>query len=397
MLNIALFGPPGAGKGTQSEFLVKKYNLFYISTGDLLRKEIADDTEIGREVKSIIAQGGLASDEIIVQIIEKSIIDNPGYNGFLFDGFPRTYIQAYILEGLMLKLNTQLNCLISIEVPEEESVSRLLNRGKTSGRSDDNEKVIRNRLKEYYEKTIPVLQFYKEKGIYFDVDGRNGIEDVKIEIKNIVKQELSKSLINIVMFGYPGSGRSSQGRALAKQFDLEFISTGELLVKEVYDNTPIGKKIMDMYERGQLARDEVGQMIPDDMVVQLIERKLSNVNDIKGFIFKGFPRTLVQSYILDGLLRKHTSSITKVIEIEVPILELIRRLEQRSSSESSMPYDSNISTIIKRLQEHETRTVPVIGKYSALHGSTKINGVGTFEEVNQRIADEIEFGFRNIR
>ena len=397
MLNIALFGPPGAGKGTQSEFLVKKYNLFYISTGDLLRKEISEDTEIGREVKSIIAQGGLASDEIIVQIIEKSIIDNPGYNGFLFDGFPRTYIQAYILEGLMLKLNTQLNCLISIEVPEEESVTRLLNRGKTSGRSDDNETVIRNRLKEYYEKTIPVLQFYKEKGIYFEVDGRNGIEDVKIEIKNIVKQELSRSLINIVLFGYPGSGRSSQGRALAKQFDLEFISTGELLVKEVYENTPIGKKILDMYERGQLARDVVGQMIPDEIVVQLIEKKLSNVNDIKGFIFKGFPRTLVQSYILDGLLRKHTSSITKVIEIEVPILELIRRLEQRSSSDSSMPYDSNISTIINRLQEHESRTVPVIGKYSALHGSTKINGVGTFEEVNQRFADEIEFGFKNIR
>lgn len=396
MLNIALFGPPGAGKGTQSEFLVKKYNLFYISTGDLLRKEIAEETEIGKEVKGIIAKGGLASDEIIVQIIEKSITDNPGYNGFLFDGFPRTYIQAYILEGLMLKLNTQLNCLVSIEVPEEESVSRLLNRGKTSGRSDDNEIVIRTRLREYYEKTIPVLQFYKEKGIYFDVDGRKGIEDVKLDITKIVKQELSKSLINIVLFGYPGSGRSTQGHLLAEQFNLEFISTGELLVKEVYDNTPIGKKVLSLYEQGQLARDEVGQMIPDEIVVQLIERKLNNISDTKGFIFKGFPRTLVQSYILDGLLRKHTSSIIKVIELDVPILELIRRLEQRSSTDSSMPYDSNISTIIKRLQEHETRTVPVIGKYSALHGSSKINGVGSVEEVNQRIADEIEFGFKKI-
>jgi len=124
MLNIALFGPPGAGKGTQSEFLTKKYNLYYISTGDLLRKEMA----------------------------EKTITDNPGSNGFLFDGFPRTYIQAYILEGLMIKLNTSLNCLISLNVPEEESVKRLLNRGLTSGRSDDNEQVIRNRLKEYNKK-----------------------------------------------------------------------------------------------------------------------------------------------------------------------------------------------------------------------------------------------------
>lgn len=397
MLNIALFGPPGAGKGTQSEYLSKKYNLFYISTGDLLRKEIKEESPIGKEVKNIIAKGGLVSDEIIVQIIEKSITENPGYNGFLFDGFPRTYIQAYILEGLMLKLNTQLNCLISINLPEEESVARLLNRGQTSGRSDDNEIVIRNRLKEYIEKTIPVLQFYKEKGIFFEVDGRKGIDDVKFEIKKIINQELSKSLLNVVLFGYPGSGRSAQGIALAKQFGLEFVSTGILLLNEIKNNTKIGKKLETMYESGKLNRFEIGQMIPDELVVQLIEQKLNNVNTTKGFIFKGFPRTLVQSYILDGLLRKHTSSITKVIEIEVPILELIRRLEQRSSTESSMPYDSNISTIIKRLQEHESRTVPVVEKYSALHGSTKIDGLGTFEEVNQRIAEEIEFGFKGMR
>jgi len=166
MLNVALFGPPGAGKGTQSEFLIKKYNLFYISTGDLLRKEIADETKLGQEAKEMIAAGGLVPDEIIVQIIEKTITDNPEANGFLFDGFPRTYIQAYILEGLMLKLNTALNCLISIHVSEEDSVKRLLNRGKTSGRSDDNEQVIRTRMREYAEKTMPVMQYYREKGIF---------------------------------------------------------------------------------------------------------------------------------------------------------------------------------------------------------------------------------------
>ena len=114
MLNIALFGPPGAGKGTQSEFLIQEYNLYHVSTGDLLRREIANKTRLGLEAQSIIAAGGLVSDEIIVQIIEKTITDNPNCNGFLFDGFPRTYIQSYILEGLMLKLNTSLNCLISL-------------------------------------------------------------------------------------------------------------------------------------------------------------------------------------------------------------------------------------------------------------------------------------------
>src|SRR5512137_1417087 len=171
MLNVALFGPPGAGKGTQSESLVEEFNLFYISTGDLLRKEIAAETKLGLEARSIIASGGLVSDEIIVQIIEKTITEHPDSNGFLFDGFPRTYIQAYILEGLMLKLNTSLTCLISLSVPEEQSVARLLKRGITSGRSDDNEKVIRNRLREYNEKTLPVLQFYKDKGIFAEVDG----------------------------------------------------------------------------------------------------------------------------------------------------------------------------------------------------------------------------------
>ena len=116
MLNIALFGPPGAGKGTQSEFLIEKYNLFYISTGGLLRKEMANRTRLGREAQSIIAAGGLVSDEIIVQIIENTITGNPTAHGFLFDGFPRTYVQAYILEGLMLKLNTSLTCLISLNV-----------------------------------------------------------------------------------------------------------------------------------------------------------------------------------------------------------------------------------------------------------------------------------------
>ena len=389
MLNIALFGPPGAGKGTQSEFLIEKYNLFYISTGDLLRKEIANHTKLGLEAQSIIASGGLVSDEIIVQIIEKTITDNPDSNGFLFDGFPRTYIQAYILEGLMLKLNTSLNCLISLSVPEEISVARLLNRGKTSGRMDDNETVIRNRLKEYHEKTLPVLQFYKDKGIYFEVDGSAGIEDVTESITRIIKQELSKRLLNIVLFGYPGSGRGSHGKALAKEFGLEYVATGEMLQQEIEKKSEIGKRITELYENGQLVGDEI--------VVQLIEKKLANQNNVKGFIFKGFPRTLVQSYILDGLLKKHDSSIAKIIEIEVPMLELINRLDARSKTDRCMPYDTSTAKIVKRLGEHEKKTVPVIEKYNQLHGVIKIDGMGTFEEVYRRISCEVENGFKNMR
>ncbi|NOU59008.1 adenylate kinase [Marinifilum caeruleilacunae] len=382
MLNIALFGPPGAGKGTQSEFLIKKYNLFYISTGDLLRKEIKEKSKLGLQAQSIIASGGLVSDEIIVQIIEKTITENPDANGFLFDGFPRTYIQTYILEGLMIKLNTSLSCLISLEVEEEISVSRLLNRGKTSGRSDDNEAVIRNRLREYNDKTLPILQFYKDKGIYHGVNGNQSIDKVNLEIQRIINAELAKSLYNVVLFGYPGSGRGSQGIALAKKYGLEYVATGQMLDHEIKSGSEIGKRIIQLYENGEL--------VPDEIVVQLIEKKIENSNGVKGFIFKGFPRTLVQSYILDGLLKKHNSSISKIIEIEVPTLELINRLDARSKTDRCMPYDTETSKIVKRLQEHEQKTVPVIEKYNQLHGVLKIDGVGEFDEVFERIACEIK-------
>ncbi|MBL6962319.1 MAG: adenylate kinase [Bacteroidetes bacterium] len=388
MLNIALFGPPGAGKGTQSEFLIKKYNLFYISTGDLLRKEMSEKSELGMMAQNVIAAGGLVSDEIIVQIIEKTITSHPESNGFLFDGFPRTQIQAYILVGLMIKLNTSLNCLINLDVPEKVSITRLLNRGKTSGRSDDNEKVIRNRLNEYHEKTLAVLQFFKERGKYREVQGAQSIEKVQKDIQTIINEELSKSLLNIVLFGYPGSGRGSQGRALAEKYNLEYVATGPMLDQEIKKKSALGKSIKDHYNNGQL--------VPDEIVVKLIEKKLENTQNTKGFIFKGFPRTLVQSYILDGLLKKHGTAISQIIEIEVPTLELIKRLNTRSKTKRCMPYDTSTSKIVKRLQEHKLKTVPVIEKYNQIHEVIKINGEESFEDVFQNLSYEIENRFKNM-
>ncbi|MEX0326948.1 MAG: adenylate kinase [Puniceicoccaceae bacterium] len=382
MLNIALFGPPGAGKGTQSERLIKEFNLFYISTGDLLRKELAEGTPLGEQAREIIASGDLVSDEIIVQIIEKTIAENTQANGFLFDGFPRTTIQAYILEGLMIKLNTSLTCLIDLHVPEDVSIERLLNRGKTSGRSDDNEEVIRNRLREYREKTLPVLQFYKDKGVSYEVDATQSIDAVHHDVLEIIRQEQNKRLFNIVIFGHPGSGRGSQGKAIAEKFGLEYVATGPMLQEEIEAGTELGAKIEALYASGELVSDEI--------VVPLIEKRLENAADVRGFIFKGFPRTLVQSYILEGLLRKHDASISKVIEIEVPTLELIRRLDERSKTDSCMPYDSSTAKIVKRLQEHEEKTVPVIEKYNQLHEVSKVDGMAPFDVVFDRIVDIIE-------
>ena len=389
MLNIALFGPPGAGKGTQSAFLIEKYDLFYISTGDLLRKELAEESKLGLEAKNIIAAGKLVSDEIIVQILEKTIKENSQAGGFLFDGFPRTYIQAYILEGLMIKLNTSLNCLISIEVPEEESVARLLNRGLTSNRSDDNEIVIRKRLKEYEEKTLPVLNFYKEKGNYVSIDGYKEIEEVTAQIEEIINKELNKKLMNVVIFGYPGCGRGSQGIALSKKYGLEYISTGRMLEEEIEEGTELGKKITQLYDNGEL--------VPDEIVVPLLLKKIQNSKTVKGFIFKGFPRTLVQSYILDGILKKHNSKIRKIIDIQVSTLELISRLDKRSKTSQCKPYDTSTEKIVRRLKEHEEKTVPVVDKYKEIHDVAIVNGEAPFEVVFERLAAEIEKGFKNLR
>lgn len=381
MLNIALFGPPGAGKGTQSEFLVERYNLGYISTGDLLRRELKAESRLGLQAKEIIAAGGLVSDEIIVQILEKTIAAHPHANGFLFDGFPRTSIQAYILEGLMTKLNTSLDVLINLQVPEEESVRRLLERGKSSGRSDDNEEVIRNRLREYHGKTLPVLDFYEEKGLRVDVDGTGTVEEVREEVSRIARAQYNKRPVSLVVFGFPGSGRGSQARALAEEFGLEFIATGRMLDEEIAAGTDIGKRVKHLYE--------IGQLVPDEIIIPLIERRLERDGDVRGFIFKGFPRTLVQSYILDGLLKKHGCSALKVLEIDVPVLELMERLDRRSRTEACMPYDTATEKIVRRLREHEQKTVPVIEKYGELHGVTRIDGTGGFEEVYEACAAEV--------
>ena len=354
-----------------------------------MRKELAEESKLGLEAKNIIAAGKLVSDEIIVQILEKTIKENSQAGGFLFDGFPRTYIQAYILEGLMIKLNTSLNCLISIEVPEEESVARLLNRGLTSNRSDDNEIVIRKRLREYEEKTLPVLNFYKEKGNYVSIDGYKEIEEVTAQIEEIINKELNKKLMNVVIFGYPGCGRGSQGIALSKKYGLEYISTGRMLEEEIEEGTELGKKITQLYDNGEL--------VPDEIVVPLLLKKIQNSKTVKGFIFKGFPRTLVQSYILDGILKKHNSKIRKIIDIQVSTLELISRLDKRSKTSQCKPYDTSTEKIVRRLKEHEEKTIPVVDKYKEIHDVAIVNGEAPFAVVFERLAAEIEKGFKNLR
>ncbi len=179
MLNIVLFGPPGAGKGTQSQNLISKYGLVHLSTGDLLRNEISNGTQLGLQAKAIMDRGELVSDEIVIGMIENKVDANPNANGFIFDGFPRTKAQAEALDDLLQKKGTAISAMIALEVNDEELTKRLLERGKLSGRADDqNEIIIRNRINEYNNKTLPLKEYYSEQGKFHSINGVGTIDGI---------------------------------------------------------------------------------------------------------------------------------------------------------------------------------------------------------------------------
>ena len=179
MLNLVLFGPPGAGKGTQSALLLEKYGLVHFSTGDILRAEIAAQTSLGIEAKKRMDQGCLVSDDIVIGMIESRIDKNAGAKGFIFDGFPRTTAQAQALEVLLQKRKIEISGMLVLEVEHDELVNRLLERGKVSGRTDDaSVDVIENRIKVYNEETAPVIDFYRERKKYFPILGVGTVEEI---------------------------------------------------------------------------------------------------------------------------------------------------------------------------------------------------------------------------
>lgn len=179
MFNFILFGPPGSGKGTQSEKLVFKYNLKHLSTGDLLRSEIQKQTLLGLEAKKIMDKGELVPDEVVIGMISEALKANSNSNGFLFDGFPRTEAQAMALDKLLLQHQTSINVVLALKVSEEQLVKRLLHRGITSGRTDDlNEEVVRARIIEYHKKTSVVAEYYDRFGKVVYVKGEGSVEEI---------------------------------------------------------------------------------------------------------------------------------------------------------------------------------------------------------------------------
>jgi len=187
MLNIVLFGPPGAGKGTQSHLLIKEFHLIHLSTGDLLRHEISMGTELGLEAKKLMDQGLLVPDSVVIGMIKNKLDSNPESKGFIFDGFPRTVAQAEALDHLLQSMHTSISGMIELKVDQEELEKRLLLRGKESSRPDDaNPEVIRKRIVEYLTKTAPVAEYYRNQGKLRSISGIGNIEEIFASINFVI-------------------------------------------------------------------------------------------------------------------------------------------------------------------------------------------------------------------
>ncbi len=390
MLNLILFGPPGAGKGTQSDLLMKQYNLTYISTGEALRNELKANTPLGQQARKIIESGGLVDDEIIVQIIGNAIHAEKSSDGFLFDGFPRTYVQAYILDGLFTGLQTSLSKIIIMDISDEECTKRLLQRAREQDRSDDNEAIIKRRLQEYHEKTLPLLEFYKDTDKLVKVNGMGTTDEVFERINHHVVEEINSKPVNIMVYGFPGSGKTTQAKKLSDEFNLTYISTSELLKAEAETDSHLAQQIKPYLAKGLL--------VPDEIVIRLIEKKLKDSDGAnRGYVFKGYPRTLVQAYILDGIMKKKNCAINCVINLQVPQLELVKRLDARSKTADRMPYDTSAATIVARLEEHAQRNDSIVNYYRNNKILVDVDGQGNKEEVYDRIKEHVNRAIRNLR
>lgn len=186
MLNIVIFGAPGSGKGTQSDKLIENYNLFHISTGDVLRDHIRRGTELGKTAKEYIDQGQLVPDELIINILAQVLDENKASagDGIILDGFPRTVPQAVALEQLLADRGTHIDAVVGLEVPEEELIRRILLRGQVSGRADDNEETARKRLEVYHNQTSPLKAYYEQQGKYRPINGIGSIDDIFESIRD---------------------------------------------------------------------------------------------------------------------------------------------------------------------------------------------------------------------
>ena len=341
---MILFGPPGAGKGTQAPKIVETLGIPQLSTGDMLRAAVAAGTPVGIEAKAVMESGGLVSDALVVGVIAGRIVDADCAKGFILDGFPRTVEQATMLDAMLAKSGEGVTYVIALEVPDSVLTARICGRWvhKASGRSyhvenkrpksleagatpsaetmlddetgealmqraDDTEEALGKRLAGYHAQTVPILEHYGPAGVVTKVDANISMDAVWPQIEAVIARPRRTIMI---LFGPPGAGKGTQAPKIVETLGIPQLSTGDMLRAAVAAGTPVGIEAKAVMESGGL--------VSDALVVGVIAGRIVDADCAKGFILDGFPRTVEQATMLDAMLAKCGEGVTYVIALEVP-------------------------------------------------------------------------------
>lgn len=376
-MNIVIIGPSGAGKGTQAVDLVTRFNLIHISTGDLFRESLENQTALGLLAQKYMHRGELVPDEVVDAMVEERLRKADPNKGILLDGFPRNKSQAKFLEELFKETGRQLDAVIYLRVSDNEVVERLPGRvicrecqtpyhkiyhtfqscpfNRCEGehlyqRDDDSPEITRARLKVFHRETAPLVEYYQQTGKLFIVDGEDTIKNVysaivgAIEaversearsatpeevreiqdlknVKTALPREQAAQTLDIVLLGAPGSGKGTQAVQLGQHFDIPRIATGDLFRKNLEEETKLGKVAKRYMDRGEL--------VPDNVTEAMVRERLARPDTGSGFILDGFPRTLPQAEALTEMVTDMQRRIDVVLYIKVSDEEIVERLSGR--------------------------------------------------------------------
>mmetsp|Transcript_8209 Transcript_8209/g.23570 ORF Transcript_8209/g.23570 Transcript_8209/m.23570 type:complete len:1068 (-) Transcript_8209:65-3268(-) len=363
---VFVLGGPGSGKGTQCEQIVEDFGFKHLSAGDLLRAEVASGSETGKMCADLMKEGKLVPVGVTIGLL-KAAMDRSGMDRFLIDGFPRASDQAQAFE----KQICAPSAVIFFDCPEEEMERRLLKRGETSDRADDNAETIKKRFKTFIEQSVPVVDEYKARGLAHKISAVPPPKEVYQKVKEVllnITGPLGDAAI-IFMFGGPGAGKGTQCARICKEFGYTHLSTGDIMRAEVAAGTQMGRQVANMIKEGQL--------VPDEMTLELIKKEIMNSSS-KRFILDGFPRTLAQAIAFEKEVKMPSAAIL----LECPQDELEKRVLKRG--ETSGRIDDNLETLRKRFAVFREQSLPVIERYKPLL-AYQVNSRGTINETYQEL------------
>ncbi|ORY44411.1 ADK-domain-containing protein [Rhizoclosmatium globosum] len=379
---IFVLGGPGSGKGTQCVRLAEEFKLTHLSTGDLLRAELEKGSEIGKKCGDLMKEGKIVPMEIILGLLKTVISDHMETPGFLIDGFPRAMDQAIEFEKTIFPAKKVLFFTCPLETLEK----RLIERGKTSGRADDNIDTIRKRFKTFQEESLPVVGHFGSRVLQIESTGT--VDQVYADVKSrLISEKIVKPIPNIIfVLGGPGSGKGTQCVRLAKEFRLTHLSTGDLLRAELEKGSDIGKKCGDLMKEGKI--------VPMSIILGLLKAAINNSpENTPGFLIDGFPRAMDQAIEFE----KTIFPAKKVLFFNCPLDTLEARLLERGKTSGRA--DDNIDTIRKRFKTFQEESLPVVGHFGSR--VLKIESTGTVDEVyttlkNGLLSEEIVKPVPNI-